>query len=630
MFWDVFRLSLTLTALLLLPGWALLALSGLWRRWEGLQRWIVAVSLSIAFYPVLFYGLRFIFPQSTLGPYKMGAFLCLCAILFIWRMRHTWRQIVRFDHLEWIALGVFGMTLFIRFWVIRDQPYPAWSDSLHHTLLTQLTAVQGHLPMTLEPYFPVPLQQYHLGLYALSGTVQWLARVPAHTALLWTAQAMNGLCGIGTYFVLDRKVGRIGAIVGAAMVGLFAHHPAFYVNWGRFTQVAGQVLLLPAWLVAWEAMRASQNMRKEARWLIGFAALLAGGMFLLHFRVAIFYALLLGPLLLWEVWRAYKAQGSGRVLLAIVLIGSVTLLVITPAVWSAGQTYLQAASNQKDIQPEYRTALQRFYDFPLESWPDLMARPWLLVVVAISFMLGMFVRHNKFVGLVLLWTLCLFLLGYAYVLDIPFLNVTNFGAVAIMLYLPFGLVVGAFSDALWRYANIRWMAPMTAFKPFILVAFSLLCFISSHVRVTELEPFRYFVTQDDVAAMHWIEQYTPSDALFAVNTEMWLSEMPHGTDAGYWIPYFTNRSTTAGVMLSYLNPAHFLEVAEMSRAVKDLEQDPAGIIALRALGVDYIYVGQKGHFSGPGLNVTQLKALAGITLVYEQGGVFIFAIQPQD
>jgi len=616
--------------MLLLPGWAMLAVSGLWRRWEGLQRWIVAISLGIAFYPVFFYGLRFVLPQLALGPYKLGVFLCLCAILFVWRMRHDWRQIVRFDYLEWTALGVSGMTLFIRFWVIRAQPFPAWSDSLHHTLLTQLTAVQGRLPLTLAPYFPVPLQQYHLGLYALSGVVQWLAHVPAHTALLWAAQVLNGLCGIGTYFVLDRKVGRVGAIVGAALVGLLAHHPAFYVNWGRFTQVAGQALLLPAWLVTWEAIRAFQNTRKQAHWLIGFAALLTGGMFLLHFRVAIFYALLLGPLLLWEVWRAHKAQCLWRVVLAIVLIGSVTLLVITPAVWSAGQTYLQAASNQKDIQPEYRTALQRFYDFPLESWPYLMARPWLLVVVAMSFVWGMFVRHKKFIGLVLLWTLCLFLLGYAYVLDIPFLKVTNFGAVAIMLYLPFGLVVGAASDALWRYVNIRWMTLMTALKPFLLVAFSLLCFMSSHVRVSELELFRYFVTQDDVAAMHWINQHMPPDALFAVNTEMWLSEMPHGTDAGYWIPYFTNRLTTAGVMLSYLNPTHFLEVAEMSRAVKGLEQDPAGIVALRASGVDHIYVGQKGHFSEPGLNVTQLKALAGVTLVYEQGGVFIFAIQPQD
>ena len=113
-----------------------------------------------------------------------------------------------FDSLEWIALAVMGMTLFTRFWIIRDQPYPAWTDSLHHAILTQLTAEWGRLPATMEPYFPVSLGEYHLGLYALSGTVEMLARVPAHTALLWTAQALNGLCGLGVFLVLDRLSGR--------------------------------------------------------------------------------------------------------------------------------------------------------------------------------------------------------------------------------------------------------------------------------------------------------------------------------------------------------------------------------------------------------------------------------------
>jgi hypothetical protein len=51
------RLIVVLNAILLFPGWGMLAFSGLWRRWDGLQRWIVAVGLSILGYPVLFYGI---------------------------------------------------------------------------------------------------------------------------------------------------------------------------------------------------------------------------------------------------------------------------------------------------------------------------------------------------------------------------------------------------------------------------------------------------------------------------------------------------------------------------------------------------------------------------------------------
>ena len=97
---------------------------------------------------------------------------------------------------------------------------------------------------------------YHLGLYALSGPLEILANIPGHSALLWMGQTLNGLCGIGVFLILDRKVGRIGAIAGMVIAGLVSIMPAFYFNWGRYTQVASQAILLIAGLVTWEAVRA--------------------------------------------------------------------------------------------------------------------------------------------------------------------------------------------------------------------------------------------------------------------------------------------------------------------------------------------------------------------------------------
>ena len=53
-----------------------------------------------------------------------------------------------------------------------------WDERLR-PLLTLLTATAGRLPYDMEPYFPVPLGQYHLGLYALSGTLEMLSGAPA-------------------------------------------------------------------------------------------------------------------------------------------------------------------------------------------------------------------------------------------------------------------------------------------------------------------------------------------------------------------------------------------------------------------------------------------------------------------
>ena len=67
------RLTMVLVAMLTLPGWAILGVTHSWQRWARLQRWCVAIGISIAVYPVLFYGVRSALPFLTLGPYKMGA-----------------------------------------------------------------------------------------------------------------------------------------------------------------------------------------------------------------------------------------------------------------------------------------------------------------------------------------------------------------------------------------------------------------------------------------------------------------------------------------------------------------------------------------------------------------------------
>ncbi len=60
------RGGIVLVAVFTLPGWFLFTLGELWRHWTGLQRWIVAIGLSVAFYPVLFYWMRLVLPFWTM------------------------------------------------------------------------------------------------------------------------------------------------------------------------------------------------------------------------------------------------------------------------------------------------------------------------------------------------------------------------------------------------------------------------------------------------------------------------------------------------------------------------------------------------------------------------------------
>jgi len=624
------RSILVLIAMLILPGWAALTINDTWRQWTGLQRWVVAAGISVAFYPVFFYAVRSTLPFLTLGPYKMSALLFAFAVVIGWRMRRRWSEVLTFDWLEWVAIGVFGMTLLTRFWIIRDHPYPAWSDSLHHTLLTRLTAVQGKLPVSLEPYFPLPLGQYHLGLYSLSATVQWLAQVPSHTALLWTSQMLNGLCGAGVYLVLDRKAGRVGAVVGAVVVGLLSHQPAFYVNWGRFAQISSQTILLIAWLVTWEAMALWRCPWREYKarilWNTICAAVLTGAVFLLHLRVAVFYIPLLIISAAWELWKARREHRIGPAVLGTIAVGTAALAVVTPVLWEALRIYMTSRLNPPALAAsEISQAKRLYFEFPWRTVPYLVARPWLIALAGLGAVIGL-LKRNKLVIACLLWIFVLYLFGKAYALGLPLASVTNMGAVLIMLYLPIGLVVGSGVEesltlfgTYWREWGVRLVTAL------VLVA----GFVGSHIRVTEIEPHRYFVTPEDIEAMDWIRENTPTDALFAVNTHFWLPRAPHGTDAGYWIPYFTGRRTTAGVMLLSLGTEEYKNhIIRMSRAVERLEVDNTALAELQALGVDYVYVGQKGDFSGSGLNVMRLVQAQNVNVLYQNGGVSILQIKP--
>src|SRR5690606_18196568 len=123
----------------------------------------------------------------------------------------------------------------------------------------------------------------------------------------------------------------------------------------------------------------------------------------------------------------------------------------------------------------------------------------------------------------------------------------------------------------------------------------------------------------------------PPDATFAVNTHYWLATTPHGTDAGYWLPYFTRRDMTAAVMvLSLADYGYQRDVLETAALVKQLEGDPAGMGAaidgLRARGIGYVYSGARGNFEGPGLQADQLIQSGRATLLYEDGPVAILAL----
>ena len=177
----------------------------------------------------------------------------------------------------------------------------------------------------------------------------------------------------------------------------------------------------------------------------------------------------------------------------------------------------------------------------------------MLVLAGLSALFGV-LRRNKIVGAALLWIVVLISFGSAYRLGIPLLRFTNMGAILMMLYLPIGLIIGAAAHELWMVLDLQQLGRA---KHLAAVSVLIIGFVFSYVRAADAEPYRYFVTDADVNAMAWINANTPSDSLFAVNTHLWLPRTPIGTDGGYWIPYFTGRTTTTSNMLFDLGSSDY-------------------------------------------------------------------------
>jgi hypothetical protein len=623
-------LLLVLVAIFFLPGATLLVLSNVWSHWLGWQRYLVAIGLSIAFYPVLFYSMRSLLPQVAWGPWIMGGLLLAMlavTLVGVWRTRLF---PLRLTTLEWVAIVILGLSFASRLWFVSVYSFPAWSDSLHHTLLTQLVAEHGRLPLSLEPYFPNQLDMYHLGLYSLSGTVVMLAQVPAHTALLWTVQFLNALCGVGVYLVLDRYVSRTGAVVGLAVVSLFSAHPALWVNWGRFTQLSSLVLLLFVWLFTLESLQFMTMLEKRSRlltfWLSTFAALTTAGLFFLHFRVAFFYLLLLVPSLLFVFWQAHGASVVWRTLKRLLAIGLASFILVLPVLWAAANAYVSnrsggGATISAEQAQQFR---QNYYEFPLSTVPYLVAPVWLLIVGATAVVFGLLQRHWLTV-VTLIWVVGLLILGNLYLLNISILSVTNLGAILIMLYLPLGLLIGSGIEVLrsWLPSTHREWIVRGA------LAFLLLASVpAAYARATTVELYRHFVTPADLEAMRWIDDNVPDDALFAINTYLWLPTFAHGTDAGYWIPYFTgNHIVTSSMLSDGLTPEYAQTVWQRTQAMEALKTDLNAVEDLYDLGVTHIYIGARGNFADAGLQKDFLLTSPQVELLFANENTAVLRIK---
>lgn len=248
----------------IIPGWALLQrFQPGWMRLPWEVRLGLAAGLSLAVYPLLTLWTGLVSLRlGALTAWLPGGLGLAYLIWRIWvtRPRLAWREV------RASSLALAGLTLLIfgvRFWGVRLLAMPLWGDSYQHTMMTQLLVDHGGLFDSWAPYAPLTTFTYHFGFHIQAAALHWVTGLPAAQAVLWSGQLLNGLAVLAliplAYWIYP---GRWSGPAVALAAGLISLYPGFYTNWGRYTQLSGQVIL-PAAVVlsAWALEAALPNNR---------------------------------------------------------------------------------------------------------------------------------------------------------------------------------------------------------------------------------------------------------------------------------------------------------------------------------------------------------------------------------
>ena len=107
-------------------------------------------------------------------------------------------------------------------------------------MIAQLLTDHGGLFDSWEPYVPYRSLTVHFGFPAATALLSWATEVGSAQTTLLVGQLINGLAALTLYPLAMRLAGGnrwagVGAVLTA---GLLSPMPAYYVNWGRYAQLA--------------------------------------------------------------------------------------------------------------------------------------------------------------------------------------------------------------------------------------------------------------------------------------------------------------------------------------------------------------------------------------------------------
>jgi hypothetical protein len=617
--------------LFVVPGLALL--NGLLPR-RSLS-WAVKLGLapgiSLALYPLLLLWTDLVGLHLGALYAWLPAGLGLLALVWqgrSWRPRQAWERLQQWARSEaaWPDLALLvlvGFVMAVRLVVVRSLDAPLWGDSNQHTLIVKLLTDAGGLFHSWEPYTPLDRFSYHFGFHSAAAAVHWLTGLHVVKATLWTGQLLNGLAVLALYPLALRITGsRWAGVWTVLLAGMLSPLPMAMVNWGRYTQLAGMVILPTAAWLTWEIVDSD-----ERHWLPPvLLALVVSGLALTHYRVLLFYIPFVLALVL-----VYRDRARQTSLLPLVISAMAATVLFLPWLVNAyGSEVLRMFGLQLTTLPTQAAPFLLEYNAigPLDSY--LSPVWWLTMVLGVG--VGLWQRRKPVLVAAVWWFLLLVMTNPGW-LGLPGTGaITNF-ALFISAYLPASLFTGVLAASLGSGLDGRKWRP-------VLAALAILGLGMWGIadRMANLDVQQHaLVTRPDIRAAAWIRENTAANSRFLINSFFAFGGgAVVGSDGGWWLPVLAERQVSVPPLnyASELSPESDLRqrVQDLGNLVQRDLDDPEVVDLLRREGITHIYVGQRqGRVNYGGefvLSPAELAQSEHYTTVYHQDRVWILALKP--
>jgi len=605
-------------ALLFLPGYVLTRIVPR-PDMEPFQRAIVATTLGLALAPLLLLW-------STLAGLRWGGptawmLIVVSALVTVW----TWRGrgAGQFKARSWVRANapclllalVFTASLAVRLLAVRDLAIPSWGDSIHHSWIARLIAERGQIPDSYYPYFPLDSMTYHYGYHAMVAFFNWVSGLSILQSMLIFGQFLNAF-GVATIYLLTHRLtsNHTAALTSALIVGLVSMMPSYYVNWGRYTQLAGQVILPVAVFLTIEAI-------ERRHWgYLALAAVATSGLFLTHYRVILFYVALMGAFLAWRLWRNPGLKASFEKAGWLAGVGAAALALVAPRIWYLAINLPRGESSVPQLSPEawhqWMTGYNALGDVTFYvSWP-------LLILSALALLLAS--RKRQGLAAILgIWVALLFVMANAERLGLGRGAWLNNFAVLIALYLPVSILVG------WLGGLILPILRQTSRAAYysvigIVVAAGIW---GGWGMINIIDQEYVLATPADQRAIAWIKTNTPPNARFLINSFFAYGDrFVVGSDGGWWIPFLTGREVNVPPLIYGAESSPEKDYAANTNALaRSLQVSPytqEGALLMKEVGISFIFIGEKGGYLDP----SKLLA-AGHQAIYRDGPDWIFKVK---